>query len=107
LDRAGRHPWPDHRRRAWRRFGGDAGLLKRRRRLSGDRAALLTRLGAREAGLDQTASLGIRLCNGRFLQLRPVGNAPGLRVYAEAGSREAAEETPGQGLAAVAAALGP
>ncbi|MDH3263516.1 MAG: phosphomannomutase [Paracoccaceae bacterium] len=79
------------------------------RRLAGDRAAraaLLARLGGREARLDKTDGLRIRLCDGRILHLRPSGNAPEFRVYAEADSREAADEALADGLAAVAAKLG-
>lgn len=74
-------------------------------RLSEDRAALLARLGGRETGLDVTDGLRIRLDDSRILHLRPSGNAPEFRVYAEAGSREAAETTLRDGLAAVAAEL--
>jgi phosphomannomutase len=72
----------------------------------GARAALLARLGAGEAGLDATEGLRITLTDGRIVHLRPSGNAPEFRVYAEADSRALAEETLALSLAAVAAELG-
>ena len=49
-------------------------------------------LHEREAGLDETDGLRLTLASGRILHLRPSGNAPEFRVYAEAESPEAAED---------------
>lgn len=42
--------------------------------------------------VDQTDGLRITLKNGEIVHLRPSGNAPELRCYAEAASTERAEE---------------
>jgi phosphomannomutase len=55
--------------------------------------------------IDRTDGLRVALASGRVLHLRPSGNAPEFRVYAEAESRAAAVALLGRGLAAVAAAL--
>jgi len=62
------------------------------RLLAGDpreRAALFAPLGA-EAGLDLTDGLRITFASGDIVHLRPSGNAPELRCYAEAGTEDAA-----------------
>ena len=46
--------------------------------------------GAPETGLDLTDGLRVSFGNGAVVHLRPSGNAPECRCYAEAGSREAA-----------------
>ena len=53
------------------------------------RAAFLTPMGA-EAALDLTDGLRMTLADGRIVHLRPSGNAPEFRVYAEAESEKAA-----------------
>jgi phosphomannomutase len=64
------------------------------------RAAFLADLGGEEAdrGLDRTDGLRIALRGGRVVHLRPSGNAPELRFYAEA-------ETPAAAGALLAAGL--
>jgi len=52
---------------------------------AGERAALFARLGA-EAGIDLTDGLRIAFASGAIVHLRPSGNAPELRCYAEAGT---------------------
>ena len=49
-------------------------------------AAFLAPLGVAAAGLDQTDGLRVTLASGEILHLRPSGNAPELRCYAEADS---------------------
>ncbi|OYY94952.1 MAG: phosphomannomutase [Hydrogenophilales bacterium 28-61-23] len=44
----------------------------------------LAPLGVEPAGIDQTDGLRISLANGEIVHLRPSGNAPELRCYAEA-----------------------
>ena len=65
-----------------------------------DRAALLGHLGP-EAGLDLTDGLRIRFTSGAIVHLRPSGNAPELRCYAEADSAGAAETLVRDTLAAL------
>jgi len=50
----------------------------------------LAPLRVEPAGIDQTDGLRITLGNGEIVHLRPSGNAPELRCYAEAGSQEQA-----------------
>ncbi len=50
----------------------------------------LAPLGAEAATLDRTDGLRITLANGEIVHLRPSGNAPELRCYAEAVSQERA-----------------
>lgn len=62
-------------------------------RLAADRDRLdelLGRLSESVARIDNTDGLRILCKSGRTVHLRPSGNAPELRVYAEAGSRHAA-----------------
>lgn len=67
---------------------------------------LLAGLGERLADADRTEGLRLMLASGRVLHLRPSGNAPEFRVYAEAESRAAADDLMQRGLAAMAATLG-
>ncbi len=63
--------------------------------LAGSDAALCTFLSpmnAAPAGIDQTDGLRITLANGEIVHLRPSGNAPELRCYAEAASQARASE---------------
>lgn len=53
------------------------------------RAAFFAETGA-EAALDTTDGLRVTFANGDVVHLRPSGNAPEFRCYAEAGSRETA-----------------
>ena len=68
------------------------------------RAAFLEPLGT-EAGLDRTDGLRLTLQGGRIVHLRPSGNAPEFRVYAEAESAAAAQALLAAGLARVKEAL--
>lgn len=61
--------------------------------------------GAREERLDQTDGLRMTRADGAIIHLRPSGNAPEFRVYAEAASAAAAASLLEAGLAEVAAAL--
>lgn len=63
--------------------------------LAGSNAALrdfLAPLGVEPAGIDQTDGLRITLTNDEIVHLRPSGNAPELRCYAEAASQTRAGE---------------
>lgn len=66
----------------------------------GARAALLGNLGP-EAGIDLTDGLRIRFASGPIVHLRPSGNAPELRCYAEADSVAEAETLVRDTLAAL------
>ena len=68
------------------------------------RAAFLAPMGA-EAGLDQTDGLRMMLADGRIVHLRPSGNAPEFRVYAEAENEKAALNLLKTALARVREAL--
>ena len=64
-------------------------------RLASAEAALrdfLAPLSLTPAGIDQTDGLRITLTNGEIVHLRPSGNAPELRCYAEAESQARAGE---------------
>jgi phosphomannomutase len=52
----------------------------------------LTPLGVEPAGIDQTDGLRITLSNSEIIHLRPSGNAPELRCYAEAASQARAAD---------------
>ncbi len=75
------------------------------RELSGSTAALaafLAPLGVAAAGLDQTDGLRVTLASGEILHLRPSGNAPELRCYAEAEDQGRANDLVRLGLERVA-----
>ncbi|MBL3586435.1 phosphomannomutase [Rhodovulum sulfidophilum] len=81
-----------------------AALLTRLDASAGARAAFFAPLG-REAGCDRTDGLRVSFASGEILHLRPSGNAPEFRVYAEADSPERAAAVLKLGLERVAAAL--
>ncbi|KKL71228.1 hypothetical protein LCGC14_2096990, partial [marine sediment metagenome] len=60
---------------------------------------------ATEAATDLTDGLRITLVTGDIVHLRPSGNAPELRFYAEASGVEAAAALLEAGLSALRAAL--
>lgn len=72
--------------------------------LTADPAPLAARLGAVQAA-DTTDGLRLTLATGRIVHLRPSGNAPEFRLYAEAESEAAAQTLLAEGLAWVAARL--
>ena len=55
--------------------------------------------------MDRTDGLRMTLVDGRIVHLRPSGNAPELRFYAEADSLDAARQTLASGLAVLEMAL--
>lgn len=64
-------------------------------------AALLTQLGFSDltiTHIDQTDGLRISLSNGEIIHLRPSGNAPELRCYAEAATQQQATQLVSQVL---------
>jgi phosphomannomutase len=63
------------------------------------RFAFLAGFDGAEARVDRTDGLRMTLQDGRIVHLRPSGNAPELRLYAEADSARSAEETLQKGLA--------
>ena len=65
-------------------------------------AAFLAPLGVAAAGLDQTDGLRVTLASGEILHLRPSGNAPELRCYAEAEDQGRANDLVRLGLERVA-----
>lgn len=69
------------------------------------RAAFLSPLGVARS-IDRTDGLRITLDSGRIVHLRPSGNAPELRFYAEAETRAEAEALLAAGLGMLARALG-
>lgn len=69
------------------------------------RQAFLATLDGQDAGVDRTDGLRMTLTDGRIVHLRPSGNAPECRFYAEAGCADAAQATLTQGLVALQAAL--
>ena len=69
------------------------------------RAAFLAGFGGTEAQVDRTDGLRMVLSDGRIVHLRPSGNAPELRLYAEAETPEAAQDMLTTGLAALRRAL--
>lgn len=78
------------------------------RRLETDLDALqdfLTGVSGQVAGIDKTDGLRITLTDGRIVHLRPSGNAPECRFYAEADSAAASQQTLAAGLTALRAAL--
>ena len=77
--------------------------------LAGDaaaRAAFLSQLGAAEAATDLTDGVRMRLADGRIVHVRPSGNAPELRLYVEAPTREGAGALMRAGLGALRRAVG-
>ncbi len=66
----------------------------------------LAPMDSRPAQIDRTDGLRVTLQDGRIVHLRPSGNAPECRCYAEADSPEAAQETLSAGLQALMRALG-
>ena len=71
----------------------------------GARAAFVAQLDGVETAVDRTDGLRLTLADGRIVHLRPSGNAPECRFYAEADSIDAAQMALQQGLAALEAAL--
>lgn len=83
------------------------GLVARLGASAAARAALLDLAGVeQEAGLDTTDGLRMALADGQVLHLRPSGNAPEFRVYAEADTPGKAAALCAAGMAAVARSLG-
>ena len=82
-----------------------AALIARFARETSALDAFLAQVGGQAASTDQTDGLRVTLTDGRIVHLRPSGNAPECRLYAEAGSREGAEKTLQQGLAALRAEI--
>ncbi|WP_395543306.1 phosphomannomutase [Neotabrizicola sp. sgz301269] len=75
-------------------------------RVEADPAPLMAAAGlAPVASVDRTDGWRAHLQSGEVLHLRPSGNAPEFRVYAEADSADRAEAIGQKALAAVAAAL--
>lgn len=72
---------------------------------AGGIAAFVAPLG-RIAAVDKTDGLRVTLDGGGVVHLRPSGNAPEFRVYAEAATPEAAQALMVQAFAQVKAALG-
>lgn len=72
---------------------------------AGTRAAFLARMDGVEAGVDRTGGLRMTLVDGRIVHLRSSGNAPELRLYAQASSTDAAAATLEAGLNALRAEL--
>mgnify|MGYP001950421818 CR=1 FL=1 len=71
----------------------------------GERAAFLAAFDGVEALVDRTDGLRMTLTDGRIVHLRPSGNAPELRLYAEAETADAAQAVLVTGLAALRSAL--
>lgn len=69
------------------------------------RAAFLAGIDGTEAGIDHTDGLRMTLKDGRIVHLRPSGNAPECRFYAEAESVTAANAALTQGIVALKTAL--
>jgi phosphomannomutase len=65
---------------------------------AGKRAAFLAGFGSDAITIDETDGLRMTLADGRIVHLRPSGNAPELRFYAEAASVAEAEHTLALGL---------
>ena len=59
------------------------------------------------SSIDRTDGLRLTLASGRVLHMRPSGNAPEFRLYAEAESREIADDLLARGLARLATELRP
>lgn len=69
------------------------------------RGAFLTSMDGVEAATDTTDGLRMTLVDGRIVHLRPSGNAPECRFYAEAGRPDAAKEALSLGIGVLAKAL--
>ena len=69
------------------------------------RAAFLASIDGTEAAVDRTDGLRMTLTDGRIVHLRPSGNAPECRFYAEADSPDAAQAALTQGLTALTSEL--
>ncbi len=69
------------------------------------RADFLATLGEAEASADHADGLRLTLKSGRFVHLRPSGNAPELRFYTEAETPQAAAALLAAGLGGLARAL--
>lgn len=72
---------------------------------SAARASFLSALDGVETAVDRTDGLRISLQDSRIVHLRPSGNAPECRFYAEADSPDAAKQALTQGLSVLKAAL--
>lgn len=72
---------------------------------AGKRAAFLAGFGSDAVTIDETDGLRMALADGRIVHLRPSGNAPELRFYAEATSVSEAEQTLVLGLDLLVKAL--
>jgi phosphomannomutase len=70
-----------------------------------DRAAFLAEMKGVEAHLDRTDGLRMTLVDGRIVHLRPSGNAPELRFYAEADNLDLVYATLAKGLTLLRAKL--
>lgn len=68
-------------------------------------AAFLAALDEALAGIDRTDGLRLTLASGRVLHMRPSGNAPEFRLYAEAEQSDVAARLLRQGLERLQAAL--
>ena len=66
------------------------------------RSAFLAEFGGAAVATDTTDGLRITLDTGRIIHLRPSGNAPELRFYAEAESAAAARDFLAKGLGILA-----
>ena len=75
-------------------------------RLIADPTPLLLAISEAESARDLTDGLRLTLASGRVLHLRPSGNAPEFRIYAEAESPAAAAALLAAARARVAADLG-
>ncbi|MEL6570582.1 MAG: phosphomannomutase [Pseudomonadota bacterium] len=69
------------------------------------RRTFLKAMDGVEAATDTTDGLRMTLVDGRIVHLRPSGNAPECRFYAEAATAEAAKEALSLGIAVLAKAL--
>ena len=72
---------------------------------AGERATFLAAFDGVENAVDRTDGLRMTLTDGRIVHLRPSGNAPELRLYAEADSVAAAQAVLDTGLQALRSAL--
>lgn len=75
-------------------------------RLARDPSILLEKIKGTHSETNQLDGLRLTLTDGRIVHLRPSGNAPELRFYVEADSREMAQETLDYGLGALREIVG-